>query len=206
MKFFFVVTLSFLTLVNLSAQDSLDFLDKVNDKPKTVAKQKDETQVTLTKKQTVATKEPTTKKKKSKKKSQAKQSLTTNENTNPILPQNLVQESKNIQPEQKLAVEEDVNLGVWLDTPVNVEPAGLPGFASDLSKLKNEVSENISNSKTEEFKVGGGQPPEKTKSLFNFSEFFEKYKKAMLIFGIIILFAFYRLKSSRPSSSRSYRR
>lgn len=206
MKFFFVVILSFITSVSLSAQDSLDFLDKVNDKPKTVSKPKDETPTTLTKKQTVAIKEQTTKKKKSKKKSQSKQTLAATENTNPILPQNTVPDLKNTQPEQKLVVEEEVNVGLWLDSPVTVEPSGLPGFAGDLSKTKNELAENISNNKTDDSKIGGGQTPEKTKSLFNFSEFFEKYKKAMLIFGIIILFAFYRLKSSRPSSSRSYRR
>lgn len=208
MKTVFVSLLFLVLCLPTYAQDSLDFLDKVNDKPKTVTKAKEEVIQTTTKKQTsVVTKEQPTKKKKSKKKSIVKQTTTPVDNTNSALIQNLNSEPKQNSSEAKVLNEEEVvNSGIWLDSPIHVDPAGLPGFAADLGgSIKSESGEvgnqNLSNPN------GKSPSSDNAKPFFSFSDFFEKYKKAMLIFGIIILFAFYRLRSSRPSSSsRSYRR
>ncbi|MCW7489767.1 SRP-less Sec system protein [Leptospira meyeri] len=212
MKKLFLITVTLCFSVSLFAQEGLDFLDKVNDKPKsTTTKPKEETNVITTKKQTnvVTTTGTTTgKKKKSKKKSKQNQltgetlpqntNLVSNPNPNTTVP--LTDKSLPGLDKQVAVVEEEevVNNGMWMDSNVSVEPTGLPGFASDLKMGKTEtgsVETNLSSNK------------ETGKSLFSFSDFFAKYKKAMMILGIIILFAFYRLRSARPgSSSRSYRR
>lgn len=212
MKRLFLVSLVFCFSASLFAQEGLDFLDKVNDKPKsTTTKPKEETNVTTTKKQTsvVTTTAPTTgKKKRSKKKSKQSQLATTTE----TLPQNTnlaVNPNTNTtvtdksfpsleKPPAVLEEEEVVNNGLWMDSNVSVEPSGLPGFSADLKIGKTEGSNSTPNVSSNK---------ETGKSFFNFSDFFAKYKKAMMILGIIILFAFYRLRSARPgSSSRSYRR
>lgn len=212
MKRLFLVSLVFCFSASLFAQEGLDFLDKVNDKPKsTTTKPKEETNVTTTKKQTsvvTATAQVTGKKKRSKKKSKQNQLATTTE----TLPQNTnlaVNPNSNTTVTDKsfpglekqpvvLEEEEVVNNGLWMDSSVSVEPSGLPGFSADLKVGKTEGSNQAPNLSSNK---------ESGKSLFNFSDFFAKYKKAMMILGIIILFAFYRLRSARPgSSSRSYRR
>ncbi|PJZ85731.1 SRP-less Sec system protein [Leptospira harrisiae] len=211
MKKLFLISFTFCFSVSLLAQEGLDFLDKVNDKPKsTTTKPKEETIGTTTKKQTniVTTTGVTTgKKKRSKKKSKQNQLtaetlpqnpsvVTNNLNTNPTVTDKSI---PNIEKQPTVVEEEEVaSNGMWMDSNVSVEPTGLPGFSADLKIGKTEsgnVETNLSPSK------------DSGKSLFNFSDFFAKYKKAMMILGIIILFAFYRLRSARPgSSSRSYRR
>lgn len=146
------------------------------------------------------------KKKKSKKKSKQNQlatenlpqnnNLVANPNGNPVVTE------KTLVPGEKqpavLEEEEVVSNAYWMDSQVSVEPTGLPGFSSDLKLAKSEVSNSTSESSVNK---------DSGKSFFNVSDFFAKYKKAMMILGIIILFAFYRLRSARPgSSSRSYRR
>ncbi len=210
MKNFFLISFTFCFSVSLLAQEGLDFLDKVNDKPKsTTTKPKEETSVTTTKKQTnvVTTTGTTTgKKKRSKKKSKQNQLTqdTIPQNTNVVSNPNttvpVTDKSLPSVDKQPIVVEEEevVSNGMWMDPSVSVEPTGLPGFASDLKMGKTESNESVSNLSSNK---------ETGKSLFNFSDFFAKYKKAMMILGIIILFAFYRLRSARPgSSSRSYRR
>ncbi|TGL37680.1 SRP-less Sec system protein [Leptospira perdikensis] len=207
MKRFFFISLIFFFSVSLFAQEGLDFLDKVNDKPKsTTTKPKEETVTTTTKKQTnvVTTTAPTTgKKKKSKKKSKQSQLVTSEtlpQNTNLAVNPNVTEKSLPSLEKQVPVTEEEevVSNGLWMDSNVAVEPSGLPGFSADLKIGKTEGSPIESNPSTNK---------ESGKSLFNFSDFFAKYKKAMMILGIIILFAFYRLRSARPgSSSRSYRR
>jgi Sec region non-globular protein len=192
----------FLSIGQLWAQENLDFLDKVNEKPKTTipAKIKEEP-VTTNKKLAVTT----SKKKKSKKKKNA--SLVTDQNTipqnvNPIVPtvNPVINELKPpliVEPVRK-AEEELVFSGMWIDPEVVVEPDGLPGFGSDVAFGRNP---NVDSSSA------GSQLTSSNKPLFNFSDFFDKYKKAMLILGIIILFAFYRLRLAKPSSnSKPYRR
>lgn len=193
---------------SLFSQEGLDFLDKVNDKPKTTTKPKEDSVQTSTKKQNnvVSTTGTTTgKKKKSKKKSKQTQlttetlpqnnNLVTNQNSNPVVTE------KTLNPVEKqpaVIEEEEVSNVLWMDSQVSAEPVGLPGFSGEV-KLSNK---EITNAGSE---TNGVKDP--GKSFFNFSEFFAKYKKAMMILGIIILFAFYRLRSARPgSSSRSYRR
>ncbi len=209
------ILLTFAISWQIMAQDSLDFLDKVNDKPKstTTVKQKEEAATTVTKKVTdkaVAT--TPTKKKRSKKSSSKATSLATetnaNLNSNPtqinstqttVLPLN--SEPKNVsEPAQK--VEEDVSVsGLWIDPKIYVEPDGLPGFGGDATLIRSQNSDGKS--------LDSSGSTTANKPLFSFSEFFDKYKKAMLILGFIILFAFYRLRMARPSSSsnnRPYRR
>ncbi|MBL0956210.1 MAG: SRP-less Sec system protein [Leptospira sp.] len=209
MKSFFSLILLLVFTTSLLSQEGLDFLDKVNDKPKTTTKPKEDSVQTTTKKQTnVVTLTGTTtgKKKKSKKKSKQNQlatetvpqnnSLVANQNGNPVV----VEKTLNPVEKQPLVTEEEevVTNANWLDPQVSVEPSGLPGFASDLKLANTEVTNVASES-------NGNK--DSGKSFFNFSDFFAKYKKAMMILGIIILFAFYRLRSARPgSSSRSYRR
>lgn len=209
MKSFFSLLLLLGLSTSLFSQEGLDFLDKVNDKPKTTTKLKEDTVQTTTKKQsTVVTQTGTTtgKKKKSKKKSKQNQltteslpqnnNLVTNQNVNPVVTE------KNLNPIEKQAVvveeEEVVSNAFWIDSQVSVEPTGLPGFSSELKITNSEVGKVTSESSINK---------DSGKSFFNVSDFFAKYKKAMMILGIIILFAFYRLRSARPgSSSRSYRR
>lgn len=209
MKRLFFISLIFCFSVSLLAQEGLDFLDKVNDKPKsTTTKPKEETVTTTTKKQTTVvtpTAQVTGKKKRSKRKSKQNQLATTEtlpQNTNLAVNPNTNVTEKSLPSLEKqtpvIEEEEVVNNGLWMDSNVSVEPSGLPGFSADLKIGKTESSNPESNL----------SPSKETgKSLFNFSDFFAKYKKAMMILGIIILFAFYRLRSARPgSSSRSYRR
>lgn len=212
MKKLFLITVTLCFSASLLAQEGLDFLDKVNDKPKsTTTKPKEETNVTTTKKQTnvvTTTGTATGKKKKSKKKSKQNQltgetlpqntNLVSNPNSNTTVPVTDKSLSGLDKPLVVVEEEEVVSNGMWMDSNVSVEPTGLPGFASDLKMGKTESNESVSNLSSNK---------ETGKSLFNFSDFFAKYKKAMMILGIIILFAFYRLRSARPgSSSRSYRR
>ncbi|BDA78418.1 hypothetical protein LPTSP3_g13480 [Leptospira kobayashii] len=208
------ILLTFAISWQIMAQDSLDFLDKVNDKPKSTAtvKQKEEAATTtVTKKVTdkaVAT--TSTKKKRSKKKKAASLAAETNSNLNP----NPVQTNPNqtavipVNPEPKnlsepvLKVEEEVSVsGLWIDPKIYVEPDGLPGFGGDATLVRSQNPDDKS--------LGNSVSTVASKPLFSFSEFFDKYKKAMLILGFIILFAFYRLRMARPSSSsnnRPYRR
>lgn len=212
MKKLFLITVTLCFSASLLAQEGLDFLDKVNDKPKsTTTKPKEEANVTTTKKQTnvvTTTGTATGKKKKSKKKSKQNQltgetlpqntNLVSNPNSNTTVPVTDKSLSGLDKPLVVVEEEEVVSNGMWMDSSVSVEPSGLPGFASDLKMGKTESNESVSNLSSNK---------ETGKSLFNFSDFFAKYKKAMMILGIIILFAFYRLRSARPgSSSRSYRR
>lgn len=211
MKHFFLISLTFCFSISLFSQEGLDFLDKVNDKPKsTTTKPKEEAVTTTTKKQTtvVTTTAPVTgKKKRSKRKSKQNQLATTEslpQNTNLAANPNAntaVTDKSLPNLEKQTAVleeEEVVPNGLWMDSNVSVEPSGLPGFSADLKVGKIEGSNPTPNFSSNK---------ETGKSLFNFSDFFAKYKKAMMILGIIILFAFYRLRSARPgSSSRSYRR
>ncbi|EOQ90480.1 Sec region non-globular protein [Leptospira yanagawae serovar Saopaulo str. Sao Paulo = ATCC 700523] len=209
MKSFFSILIFLGLTTSLFSQEGLDFLDKVNDKPKTTTKPKEDTVQTTTKKQSgvVTTTGVTSgKKKKSKKKSKQNQlatenlpqnnNLVANPNGNPVVTE------KTLVPGEKqpavLEEEEVVSNAYWMDSQVSVEPTGLPGFSSDLKLAKSEVSNSTSESSVNK---------DSGKSFFNVSDFFAKYKKAMMILGIIILFAFYRLRSARPgSSSRSYRR
>ncbi|MCW7470410.1 SRP-less Sec system protein [Leptospira kanakyensis] len=205
----FLVTLLVLFSTSLFAEEGLDFLDKVNDKPKsTTSKPKEDTNQITTKKQTNVVNAATTgtgKKKKSKKKSKQNQlsleTLPQNTNLVPNTNVNTVSEKSFPSVEKQQLVPEDeevVNNGMWMDSTTSVEPTGLPGFSADLKIGKVETSQTETNPSANK---------ETGKSLFNFSDFFAKYKKAMMILGIIILFAFYRLRSARPgSSSRSYRR
>ncbi|TGL90815.1 hypothetical protein EHQ68_05200 [Leptospira congkakensis] len=211
MKHLFLSFLVFCFFTSLFAQEGLDFLDKVNDKPKsTITKQKEEPSQTTTKKQTNVVNAVTTgtgKKKKSKKKSKQNQLTAESlpQNTNSVPNTNLTttavtEKSIPSLEKQPLVTEEEevVNNGLWMDSTSSVEPTGLPGFSADLKIGKVESSQTETNPSANK---------ETGKSFFNFSDFFAKYKKAMMILGIIILFAFYRLRSARPgSSSRSYRR
>ncbi|TGK86970.1 hypothetical protein EHQ24_05080 [Leptospira noumeaensis] len=209
MKRIFLITLLVFFSVSLFAEEGLDFLDKVNDKPKsTTSKPKEDSTQVTTKKQTNVVNAATTgtgKKKKSKKKSKQNQlsletlpqntNLVPNTNVNTVTEKSVPSlEKQPLVPEE----EEVVNNGMWMDSTTSVEPTGLPGFSADLKIGKVETSQTETNPSANK---------ETGKSLFNFSDFFAKYKKAMMILGIIILFAFYRLRSARPgSSSRSYRR
>lgn len=209
MKSFFSILIFLGLTTSLFSQEGLDFLDKVNDKPKTTTKPKEDTVQTTTKKQSgvVTTTGVTSgKKKKSKKKSKQNQLATENlpQNNNLVANPNgnTVVTEKTLVPVEKqpanLEEEEVVSNAYWMDSQVSVEPTGLPGFSSDLKLAKSEVSNSTSESSVNK---------DSGKSFFNVSDFFAKYKKAMMILGIIILFAFYRLRSARPgSSSRSYRR
>ncbi|PJZ45937.1 SRP-less Sec system protein [Leptospira brenneri] len=210
MKRIFFSALLICFSASLYSQEGLDFLDKVNDKPKsTTTKPKEDTVQPTTKKQTNVVNTAvvsTGKKKKSKKKSKQNQLATDvlPQNTNVVsnLNQNPTVTEKSLPSLEKqpsLTEEEEVvNQGLWMDSTTSVEPTGLPGFSADLKIGKTESSQSEINPSTSK---------ETGKSLFNFSDFFAKYKKAMMILGIIILFAFYRLRSARPgSSSRSYRR
>lgn len=209
MKHFFFLLLIVLFSTSLFSQEGLDFLDKVNDKPKSTTKPKEDTVLTPTKKQNnvVSTTGTTSgKKKRSKKKSKQNQ-LTTEtlpQNNNFVNAQNVNpvvnDKSLNLVDKQPVLVEEEevVSNAFWMDSQVTAEPVGLPGFSGDLKIGNKEISNP--GSETNVSKDSG-------KSFFSFSDFFAKYKKAMMILGIIILFAFYRLRSARPgSSSRSYRR
>ncbi|GBF49520.1 Sec region non-globular protein [Leptospira ryugenii] len=184
------------------SQDNLDFLDKVNDKPKTVTKSKEETiqtnQVQSKDKKSVSS----TSKKKKKKKNKENQTLPNTalvDNGSNLVPS----DSKPILPkvEETKKEEEVVMQGKWINPKIQIEPEGLPGFGKEVTYGKE--AETIKS--TVDSSAGNAGSP--SKSLFSFKDFFDKYKKAMLILGIIILFAFYRLRMARPSSSsRSYRR
>ncbi len=188
----------------------LDFLDKVNEKPKAAVKAKEEIEPISEKKPVPVATLPIQKKKKEKdKKKKNGTDLVVPLNpaitqpttvANPIVPPttSLPSAIKPVQPLSSLNQNEVGELsslsGVWLDPEIKLEPSDLIGFVT--------LPENVD---------GEGQS-EKEKKLSGkqsegFFGFFDKYKKAMLILGFIILFAFYRLKMSKPSSnSRSYRR
>ncbi len=201
-----ILSIFIFSLGQLWAQENLDFLDKVNEKPKTTTPVKVKEEVVSTNKKSVATTTSTKKKKSKKKKNNQNllvdpnpQTPNTNQNTKESSNQNLSEiKSLPLIPEPKKQEEELVLNGLWIDPEVNIEPDGLPGFGSEQSYGK---APNSDSSK------GGTQLNLANKPLFSFSEFFDKYKKAMMILGIIILFAFYRLRMAKPSSSsRPYRR
>ncbi|MDZ4726491.1 MAG: SRP-less Sec system protein [Leptospira sp.] len=206
--------LLFFLLGEVWAQDNLDFLDKVNDKPKVTTPVKTKEETTST--NTTTTVNTSTKKSivvntKSKKKRSKKKNQTITNNTQNLVDPNrtdIISNNTNVIPEtKKLTVlpeiikkEEDISLsGLWIEPEVVIEPDGLPGFGSDVSFGKGASSD--------ESKGSGAVGSQISKPLFSFSEFFDKYKKAMMILGIIVLFAFYRLRMAKPgSSSKSYRR
>ncbi|WP_411822280.1 SRP-less Sec system protein [Leptospira sp. 'Mane'] len=212
---FVTILLTIAVSGQIMAQDSLDFLDKVNDKPKsTTTKPKEETTATTVKKTTDKVATTTTSKKKKSKKKNSKAAViaaetNVNANTNPVHTNSFQTAVNTVLPESKtvtepaVKVEEEVSVsGLWIDPKINVEPDGLPGFGGDATLIRSQNPEDKSSGNPATVAASG-------KPLFSFSDFFDKYKKAMLILGFIILFAFYRLRMARPSSSsnnRPYRR
>lgn len=213
MKKLFVILFLVCFTGEVFSQD-LDFLDKVNEKPKAVVKPKEETEAIVEKKAIPVNSVLNPKKKKEKKKKSG------TEVVNPSgTPLNTVPTNANNQPNQPIVNQPVVNPpivsktvtantaiptpevgeisnlpGTWLDPEIRIEPSDLIGFVSvpDINDSESKTGKEIKNTE----KQGEG-----------FFGFFDKYKKAMLILGFIILFAFYRLKMSKPSSnSRSYRR
>lgn len=91
---------------------------------------------------------------------------------------------------------------VWIDEPLDIRPDSLPGFANLSADLgKKESGLRPTDAKTEK-KI---YPlPETTGdfSIWNSVKgFLSRYQKAFYIFGILILFAIYRLRMGRSSGS-----
>lgn len=209
--------------VSLPAEE-LDFLEKVNDKPKTnIPKLKEEEskskQVSLPVAST--TLPPGSKKKKEKKKKGEQEAISSLEKTTnftekipadkvsdkplsnltptidkpviSVITPNAVEKPKPESRDLFIKKEEETqaNLTGWLDSEKSLEPRDLPGFTTVSLPTRDE---NLKETKS-------------TKQKESFWDIFDRYKKALIILGFIILFAFYRLRLAKPSgSSRSYRR
>lgn len=94
--------------------------------------------------------------------------------------------------------------GFWLDQPLAMEPDFLPGFESLLS-TELQPDQNPPSSPSSEGKKPHVYPDPVVTGDYSlwasFTGFLAKYQKAFYIFGILLLFALYRLKMGRSSSS-----
>lgn len=103
--------------------------------------------------------------------------------------------------EKQEPVEETVesSSGIWVDQPLAMDPDYLPGFEAMLVKEEEPKTLPL-DEKKETFRpdpvVTGDFSIWKS-----FTGFLSKYQKAFYIFGILLLFALYRLRSGRASSS-----
>ncbi|MCZ8239003.1 MAG: SRP-less Sec system protein [Leptospiraceae bacterium] len=211
--------------------DGLDFLDKVENIKIPVEKEAVQktapkststspTPTTKSTKQSTSTKKSntsTTKKSTStttKKTNPISSSLTspsTNTNTNTKPPSTTSTSKSSLTPQdsagdtetsQDTANNESLESAEWIDDSLAMNPDYLPGFVAETSQ--DEAKEQAS--KSQESETSKVHPlPQITGnySIWNsFVEFLSKYQKAFYIFGILILFGLYRLRSGGSSSSR----
>ncbi|WCL48391.1 SRP-less Sec system protein [Leptospira sp. GIMC2001] len=201
--------------------DNLDFLDKVENiqvpvekaptkveptskteptKTSTKSTQKTQTKSTTktaTKKTTVT---PTTTKKATTvapTTSLTSPSSTTSKSTTTSPDPKLSTKSSEIEPQEEAGLDE----GIWVDEPLAMEPDYLPGFAANVTPESLPVDEG--KEKSADAQVVHPLPTVTGDySIFkSFTGFLSKYQKAFYIFGILLIFAIYRLRSGRVSSS-----
>lgn len=211
--------------------DGLDFLDKVENIKIPVEKEavqktapkststsptpttKSTKQSTSTKKSITSTakKSTSTTTKKTNPISSSLTSLSTNTNTNTKPPSTTSTSKSSLTPQdsagdtetsQDTANNESLESAEWIDDSLAMNPDYLPGFVAETSQ--DEAKEQAS--KSQESETSKVHPlPQITGnySIWNsFVEFLSKYQKAFYIFGILILFGLYRLRSGGSSSSR----
>jgi Sec region non-globular protein len=93
---------------------------------------------------------------------------------------------------------------LWIDAPLAMDPDYLPGFSSvkgDLADNKLDEEDKKESEPLKEFSRPLPQLDGNFSIWGSLMEFLSKYQKAFYIFGILLLFAIYRLKSGRNSSS-----
>ncbi|MCC5813368.1 MAG: SRP-less Sec system protein [Leptospira sp.] len=93
---------------------------------------------------------------------------------------------------------------IWIDAPLAMDPDYLPGFSSTKTELVDNKMEGENKKDSEPVKEFSRPLPHLDGNFSiwgSFVEFLSKYQKAFYIFGILLLFAIYRLKSGRNSSS-----
>lgn len=211
--------------------DGLDFLDKVENIKIPVEKEavqktapkststsptpttKSTKQSTSTKKSITSTakKSTSTTTKKTNPISSSLTSPSTNTNTNTKPPSTTSTSKSSLTPQdsagdtetsQDTANNESLESAEWIDDSLAMNPDYLPGFVAETSQ--DEAKEQAS--KSQESETSKVHPlPQITGnySIWNsFVEFLSKYQKAFYIFGILILFGLYRLRSGGSSSSR----
>lgn len=211
--------------------DGLDFLDKVENikiplekeavqktTPKSTSTSptpttKSTKQSTSTKKSNTSTakKSTSTTTKKTNPISSSLTSPSTNTNTNTKPPSTTSTSKSSLTPQdsagdtetsQDTANNESLESAEWIDDSLAMNPDYLPGFVAETSQ--DEAKEQAS--KSQESETSKVHPlPQITGnySIWNsFVEFLSKYQKAFYIFGILILFGLYRLRSGGSSSSR----
>lgn len=211
--------------------DGLDFLDKVENIKIPVEKEavqktapkststsptpttKSTKQSTSTKKSNTSTakKSTSTTTKKTNPISSSLTSPSTNTNTNTKPPSTTSTSKSSLTPQdsagdtetsQDTANNESLESAEWIDDSLAMNPDYLPGFVAETSQ--DEAKEQAS--KSQESETSKVHPlPQITGnySIWNsFVEFLSKYQKAFYIFGILILFGLYRLRSGGSSSSR----
>ncbi|PJE04497.1 MAG: hypothetical protein CK427_01580 [Leptospira sp.] len=211
--------------------DGLDFLDKVENIKIPVEKEavqktapkststsptpttKSTKQSTSTKKSITSTakKSTSTTTKKTNPISSSLTSPSTNTNTNTKPPSTTSTSKSSLTPQdsagdtetsQDTANTESLESAEWIDDSLAMNPDYLPGFVAETSQ--DEAKEQAS--KSQESETSKVHPlPQITGnySIWNsFVEFLSKYQKAFYIFGILILFGLYRLRSGGSSSSR----
>jgi Sec region non-globular protein len=135
----------------------------------------------------------------------------TNTNTNTKPPSTTSTSKSSLTPQdsagdtetsQDTANNESLESAEWIDDSLAMNPDYLPGFVAETSQ--DEAKEQAS--KSQESETSKVHPlPQITGnySIWNsFVEFLSKYQKAFYIFGILILFGLYRLRSGGSSSSR----
>ncbi|MCG9874578.1 MAG: SRP-less Sec system protein [Leptospiraceae bacterium] len=211
--------------------DGLDFLDKVENikipvEKEPVQKTAPKSSSTSSTSTTKSTKQSTTIKKSST--STAKKSTsTTTKKTNPISstltspstitntntkPPSTTSTSKSSITSQDSAGDtgtsldstsnESLESAEWIDDSLAMNPDYLPGFVAEISQeeAKDQASKD---QESEPSKIHPLPQITGNYSIWNsFVEFLSKYQKAFYIFGILILFGLYRLRSGGSSSSR----
>ena len=204
------------------SNDGLDFLDKVEnikipiekEPVQKTAPKSTKTTVSTTSPKTAPTPKKTTSTTKKSTASTAKKTTTpTVKKTSPISSSLSSSSSKSsTSTSQKESSQEDNTLDVetttslesaeWIDDSMAMNPDYLPGFVGELptdeSNSQSEQKEESDSAKIHPLPQITGNY-----SIWNsFVEFLSKYQKAFYIFGILILFGVYRLRSGSSSSSR----
>jgi len=101
---------------------------------------------------------------------------------------------------QEERVETNHKVQVWIDENLEMEPDYLPGFRASVAV---EKPEEVVKPEKQPRKSQALPQLEGRFSLWNsLVDFLSKYQKAFYIFGILVLFAIYRLKMGRSGGTR----
>ncbi|MCE9500447.1 MAG: SRP-less Sec system protein [Leptospira sp.] len=178
------------------ADEGADFLDKVSDeKPKKVAKQ--------------TRKNVKIKPRKRFRKKAVRQNPNFQNGSSvqkPIKP-----EIKTTKPPEELKVvspEKSYTEGIWVDEELSLKPDNIPGFkessgspAESVSVQKKVIEFLSDRDKKPEVKAEGNIPKQES-FLDSFYSGLSNYKKILIIFGLVILFAIYRIRVGAGRSTR----